>query len=131
MSDSCDTDYDQKGALVLNWMDWIKKGRVARPAAAKAAPPERQPARISGKYQSLHKYLDNRYATTVVLTLTEIEDILGFALPAAARTDRAWWTVADRNTAEGGYSDAWTVASRTAVPNLPARTVVFERAASW
>jgi hypothetical protein len=61
----------------------------------------------------------------------EIEDILGFALPAAARTDGTWWTIADRNTSEGGYSDAWTKASRSAVPKLSAGTVVFERASSY
>jgi hypothetical protein len=86
---------------------------------------------MSGKYQLLYKYLEGRYATTVVLTLTEIEDILGFALPAAARTDGAWWTIPDLKTTEGAYSDAWIVASRTAVPKLAARTVVFERAASY
>ena len=112
-------------------MKRITTSRPITPAAAKAPLQERPPARMSGKYQSLHKYLDGRYATTVVLTLTEIEDILGFALPAAARTDGTWWTIADPNTAEGGYSDAWTVASRTAVPKLSARTVVFERDASW
>jgi hypothetical protein len=86
---------------------------------------------MSGKYSQLYKYLENRYATTVVLQISEIEDILGFPLPPAARTDGTWWTVADRHTAEGAYSDAWTVASRTAVPNLQARTVVFERASSY
>jgi hypothetical protein len=86
---------------------------------------------MSGKYSLLYKYLENRYATTVVLQISEIEDILGFPLPPAARTDGTWWTVADRHTAEGAYSDAWTVASRTAVPNLQARTVVFERASSY
>ena len=116
---------------MLNWMDWIKRARSASLHEAKVAPAERPHARMSGKYQLLYKYLENRYATTVVLTLTEIEDILGFALPPAARTDGTWWTVADPHTAEGVYSDAWKVASRTAVPNLPARTVVFERAASW
>jgi hypothetical protein len=116
---------------MLNWMNWIKKAQSTRPSVVKVEPAERPPARISGKYQLLYKYLENRYATTVVLKLTEIEDILGFALPAAARTDGTWWTIADTHTAEGAYSDAWTVASRTAVPNLPARTVVFERAPSW
>jgi hypothetical protein len=109
----------------------MKKGRLPRPAAVAVVPVARQSPRISGKYQSLYKYLDGRYATTVVLTLTEIEDILGFALPPAARTDGTWWTIADPHTAEGRYSEAWTVASRTAVPNLSARTVVFERAATW
>jgi len=111
-------------------MEWIRKAGSTAPVVASVAPAERQPARVSGKYQSLYKYLEGRYATTVVLTLTEIEDILGFALPAAARTDGTWWTIADPDTTEGGYSAAWTVAHRTAVPRLSARTVVFERVSS-
>jgi hypothetical protein len=116
---------------VLNWMNWIKGSLSNGPQVTKVTPADRQPARMSGKYQLLYKYLENRYATTVVLTLTEIEDILGFKLPPAARTDGTWWTIADPHTAEGGYSDAWKVASRTAVPNLPARNVVFERSSSY
>ena len=79
-----------------------------------------------GKYQPLHKYLKGRFATVVVLKMSEIEDLLGFSLPAHARADREWWTVADPHTPEGDYSRAWTRASRTAEPNLTAGTVVFE-----
>jgi len=82
---------------------------------------------MSGTYLLLYKYLENRYADTVVLTFAEIEDLLGFALPDQARLHQEWWTHAEVN---GGpsYSDSWILASRTAVPNLIARTVVFERA---
>lgn len=80
-----------------------------------------------GKYQPLHKYLKGRFASTVVLKISEVEDLLGFSLPAHARADREWWTVADPHTSEGDYSRAWTRASRTAEPNLIAGTVVFEQ----
>ena len=83
---------------------------------------------MSGKYLSLYEYLENRYANIVVLTFAEIEDLLGFRLPAPARLRQEWWTNADPDTAKPGYSDSWTLASRTARPNLPAQTVVFERA---
>lgn len=79
----------------------------------------------SGKYRFLHKYLDERYANMVVLTFGQIEDLLGFALPAPARTDPDWWT----QTADG-CSAAWILAHRTAKPNLLARHVVFERIAA-
>lgn len=113
-----------------NLMNWITRARSAKVTVVRVLPSER-PLLSGNKYQRLYKYLEGRYATTVVLTFTEIEDILGFALPAAARTDGKWWTLADPNTAEGVYSDAWTVASRTAVPKLLARTVVFERTSSY
>ena len=80
-----------------------------------------------GKYRWLYEYLENRYANTVVLTFGQIEDLLGFTLPDLARTDQDWWTTTDLITAEAQYSDAWTLASRTAKPNLLARTVLFER----
>lgn len=81
----------------------------------------------SGKLRFLHKYLEGRYADTVVLTFRQIEDLLGFALPDLARTDAAWWTIAAGSGAEPCFSDAWTLASRTARPNLLAQNVVFER----
>ena len=76
---------------------------------------------------ALHKYLCERYAQTVVLTFAEIEDLLGFALPDAARRQRDWWT----GSAERAEPQArlWTDANRTAVPNLIAGSVVFERVA--
>ena len=81
----------------------------------------------SAKYPFLYKYLHERYADTVVLTFRQIEDLLGGALPAAARTDSTWWTHAAGAAAESDCSDAWTRASRTAKPNLVAQHVVFER----
>jgi hypothetical protein len=54
-----------------------------------------------------------------------MEALLGFALPEAARMERDWWT--DAALRASRHSDAWTVASRTATPNLSARTVTFER----
>jgi hypothetical protein len=83
-----------------------------------------QPA-VPARYLSLHTYLDRRYATTVVLTFEQVEALLGFALPDSARTEPDWWTAAAPHA--DWHSDAWTVAGRTATPNLPARTVTFER----
>lgn len=95
---------------------WLKKrGWPARqePDAPKhvARPPERV---VSGKYQLLHKYLEERFASTVVLTFAEIEDLIGSALPEQARSEPEWWTNA--------------LSSRTATPNLLAQTVAFDRA---
>ena len=61
---------------------------------------------MTGKYVLLYKYLENRYANSVVL----------------------WWTDADGVDADPRYSDAWRLASRTALPNLPAQIVAFDRA---
>jgi len=42
---------------------------------------------VPAEYLSLHKYLENRYADTVVLTFSQIEDLLGFVLPESARRE--------------------------------------------
>lgn len=83
---------------------------------------------MSGKYRLLYKYLEERYANTVVLTFAEIEDLLGFTLPDQARLNKEWWTNREAAVAEASYSDSWRLASRTATPNLLAQTVAFERA---
>ena len=119
-------------------LDWLKRrgstevprrdGRPASPVSSvssDAAKPQRRA--MSGTYVLLYKYLENRYADTVVLTFAEIEVLLGFALPEQARLHREWWTSTETD-AGSNYSDSWVLASRTAVPNLMARTVVFERA---
>lgn len=83
----------------------------------------------AGRYVSLYTYLENRFANSVVLTFAEIEDLLGFTLPESARQHEDWWTSRpDPQAAQPCFSDAWTLANRTARPNLLALTVVFDRA---
>jgi len=88
------------------------------------------PSDMTVPYRALHTYLNDRYADIVVLTFSELEDLLGFPLPDVARVRVEWWT---DDTADGGetpQSHAWTHAGRTARPNLFARSVVFERVPS-
>jgi hypothetical protein len=103
--------------------------RAPRPYSLRDAEVETEspPGRaMSGKYLLLYKYLENRYANRVVLTFGEIEDLLGFALPGQARLQPEWWTTED-DVAGSPQSDSWILARRTAVPNMIARTVAFER----
>jgi hypothetical protein len=81
---------------------------------------------MSGPYLLLHTYLDTRFADTVVLTFAQVEDILGFPLPEQALMQPEWWTGA--TTGGSHHSDAWTLAQRSAVPNVDARIVAFARA---
>ena len=109
------------------WKRWLRNARPNGPSLTSVVPAERPAGRACGVYQPLYRYLEDRYATTVILRLSEIEDILGFSLPASARTNRDWWTVATPNPTDGAYGGAWTSARRTAVPNFIAGTVAFER----
>lgn len=118
--------------------NWIKRRElIARHLAASDAPAPQQvhgialrrAARVSGMYAPLHEYLVNRYADSVFLTFSQIEDLLGGALPDAARVRDEWWTNTDSVADRSACSDAWILAGRTARPNLLARTVAFERRA--
>ena len=112
-------------------LDWMKRrvSTATRPRAndADAEPPKPRGRVMSGTYQLLYRYLEDRYANTVVLTFAEIEDLLGFALPDQARLHSEWWTAPEPSVPGSNYSDSWILASRTARPNLLARNVVFER----
>ena len=113
---------------------WIRRRKLTPRSVAPADPPAAErpigkvpgrAAKIPSEYVSLHKYLANRYADMVVLTFSQLEDLLGFALPDSARTQQEWWTSTDSDKSSG--ADAWILAGRTATPNLLTRTVAFER----
>ena len=83
-------------------------------------------ATVKIEYRPLEKYLRDRYAECVVLTFGEIEDLLGSALPAAARLHTTWWTDAAESDATS-LSHAWIKANRSALPNMRAGNVRFDR----
>jgi hypothetical protein len=98
--------------------------RRATEKPAEAAKPEG--FGMAREYLPLHKFLDSRYADTVVLTFADIEALLGFALPISARHERAWWASGQPDTL--AHSNSWLLARRIASPNLAAQTVFFVRA---
>jgi hypothetical protein len=93
-----------RGAL----LEWARRRKAAayreraraerdRPQPAETPKPHVRP--MVGKYMLLYKYLEGRYANTVVLTFAEIEDLLGFALPDQARFYPEWWSGAEGTAA--------------------------------
>ena len=114
-------------ATVIEWL-WMRlpRSKAAPQRSERIFAMEQSVPRVPGEYRGLYTYLEHRYASVVVLTFEQIDALLGFALPAPARTDREWWT----GTVDGQrHSAAWTAAGRTAAPNLPAGTIAFERPA--
>jgi hypothetical protein len=83
-------------------------------------------AGTKGEYWALQKYLRDRFADAVVLTFGQIEDLLGARLPDAARS-QSWWAGPAPDATPSAQSHAWTDAGRTAVANVLARTVRFDR----
>ena len=85
-----------------------------------------QVSKVPVAYRGLHKYLNDRYADTVVLSFAEIEALNDGPLPPPAHS-LEWWAMATADGGQSGQSRAWTEAHRTAKPNFSARNVVFER----
>ena len=111
--------------LLARAWTWCRRSTCVPRYRTAALPGPPATLRVARRYLSLYTYLEHRYASNVVLTFDEMESLLGFALPAPARSERNWWTSPTDDL--DGHSDAWTVACRTATPNLLARTVAFER----
>ncbi len=114
-------------------MEWMRR---RRPSPERAPEPDTDGSKtprfvMSGPYLSLYTYLEKRYASRVVLTFKEIEDLLGFSLPVLARLSEGWWTDPDLRVERARPSDSWIMAHRTAQPNLAALTVVFDRTSSF
>ena len=123
-------DWTERQKTEYRMLEWMKRrqSRVRiQPAPVVETAKVQRPV-MSGKYLSLYKYLDVRFADRVVLKFTEIEDLLGFALPDLARVSEDWWTTPDPSAASPRFSDSWILAKRTARPNLLALTVIFDRA---
>jgi hypothetical protein len=116
--------------MKISLLDWMMRRGSTVPRPRQVVAESSTPGRaMSGEYLLLYNYLENRYANTVVLTFAQIEDLLGFVLPEQARLHQEWWTNAMKTPAAPSHSDSWILARRTAIPNLVAQTVVFERAA--
>jgi len=85
----------------------------------------KNPALVQPEYRLLYKYLDERYADRVTLTFAEMESVLGAPLPELARRSADWWV--GEGEASSPQRETWQQAQRSAVPNLRAGTVTFER----
>lgn len=117
---------DRRRAATPSWTDaWAWGARLlALSRRWRAATPRDQPHAI-GRYLPLYQYLRERHANRVVLTFAEIESLVGFPLPAAARAEPGWWSGPDAVAGE-----AWGLADRSVVANLAAEVVVCERRSS-
>jgi len=110
---------------LLEWLWSTWRGPAPAPERMSIAPKAQPRPRVRDGYLPLYTYLEHRYASVVCLTFEQMEALLGFALPEAARLEPNWWTGVAANGAPDG--PAWTAARRTATPNLLARNVRFER----
>ena len=116
--------------MILSWLLKHLAPSSGGSASQEVRGPRPRAVRAPSEYGLLQTYLEDRYATMVVLTFGEIEDLLGFKLPEVASSDGTWWTTNSTPSGQSAQSKAWTLAGRSAIPNLVARTVAFERGLS-
>jgi len=81
------------------------------------------------KYRPLSQWLSNLTTSEVQVTFEQIEKILGFELPASARTWIAWWE--NETYPIRSQCKAWATAGfYTQQLNLNEQTVVFAKRGS-
>lgn len=126
-----------RGALLLTSVeisDWIRASIIAARrrarerlfgGVARDRPPNTGRARnIEGSarpYQPLYDYVRGRYADQVVLRFSEVEDVLGFPLPPAARVAQSWWS------GDEVFEGAQVPGDRSVTVNLATQVVVYQR----
>lgn len=96
----------------------------ARTPAASSATPRPSAGRA---YRPLSAYLEELQQSPVELTFSEVERILGRALPASARKHRAWWS--NEQSGFHSHARAWMDAGwQVAAVDFNAARVRFGRA---
>lgn len=80
--------------------------------------------KTGSRYYPLYERLRTSHERDVALTFSEIEALIGTALPPTARTNVAWWS----NRSGGGQASAWMNTKRHAVDlDLINQRVTFRR----
>jgi hypothetical protein len=76
------------------------------------------------KYDPLSKWLAKQRGNRLLATFKQIENVLGFDLPASARIHRPWWA----NDLTHVHAKAWLLAGfQTEDVNLSKETLAFVR----
>ena len=82
--------------------------------------------KVGSKYFPLYEFLQKQGGVPVTLTLTEIELLLGMALPGSARKRPGWWS---NRTGGAVQASAWMDAGYHVVgADLAAGTIQFAKA---
>ncbi len=79
-----------------------------------------------GKYDPLQRYLETLDSDSWEASLTDVESVLGFALPHSAYTYYAWW--ANETSGSHSHAKSWQDAGwQTRDVNLKTNQLRFER----
>jgi hypothetical protein len=120
------TTYIQPVERFLNWLGgrYSPTRNAPGPTATWISGQDLTSRRSTSRYDGLREYLSQRTEPVVRLTFSEIEDIIGGALPASARRYRPWW--ANERSGTHVHARAWIDAGRrTANVDLQEATAEF------
>lgn len=101
----------------------IETTKGSEPEPPRMSPPLEPQTNSRSKYVPLVTYLNEQQKKEIRLTFAEMERILGFDLPHAAKTHPAWWYPSETHTAARLWAqDGWK-----ATPDLRGQTALFRR----
>ena len=84
---------------------------------------------MGSKYDPLGEYLKGRQVSEVPMSFSDIEAVIGGALPPKAVNHPAWWS---NNTSNNTMTRVWLDAGfRTERVDIGGRKLVFRRVSSW
>ena len=79
---------------------------------------------VNSKYRALSEFLYDSWEKRIVLSYEQLEDILGFTLPASAyNLPQSYWA----NTEYHTYAKSWLALGYKAKVNAENKKVIFER----
>ena len=113
--------------VMLEMLERIKvlenKVKVLEEKIANTPTPKPQTAmQVSAKYRGLAEYLLSTNETRVTLSYSQIEEILGFALPDTARKfKQSYWA----NTETHSYASSWMAVGYKTRVDVDSDTVTF------
>lgn len=112
--------YVQHPERFINWLEhaYTPRGPLDRTGS--------RPSHTRSKYSPLATWLATSAEDFRRLRFEEIEEILGFELPASARKHRAWW--ANETSGNHTHAQGWMSAGFASTDvNLSAELVTFKR----
>lgn len=73
------------------------------------------------KYDPLNQFLQFNNSNRIIMTFSEIEEVLGFSLPMSAQKYMSWWD----DSSQHSQAHAWTEAGYKANPKMNEKKVDF------
>lgn len=102
---------------VNNFVRWCEGEFV--PGGQNDQSDRKEKNQLKNKYEPLRKFLEHEGSESIIMSLSDVEDVLGFKLPNSANKQVAWWSGARTHVF------SWIEAGYKAKPRLEVGKVEF------